>query len=192
MIRTFVALELPQPVIETLVEAQTQLSGGLPRTRWVRAEHLHLTLRFYGEMPAPQVQAVQDALVHLAASGLALKMQALNLTLHGLGVFPDVRQPRVLWAGLAGDVDALRAVYQRVETAAVAAGCAPEGRTFRPHLTLARWSEPWPRSATAALTRALAYPLPVINFRPTAFTLFRSDLATAGPSYTPLWSTPLG
>lgn len=184
MLRLFTALELPAPIIEALVDAQTQLSASLPRTRWVHAENLHLTLRFYGEIPAPQARAVQTELSRLASA-----LPSFTLKLDGLGVFPSDRSPRVLWAGLAGEVTALRALYQRVEQAAVAAGCPSEKRAFRPHLTLARWSEEAPRAQ--AFSRALTYPLPRLAFKPTALTLFQSQLAPAGPTYTPLWSAPL-
>lgn len=187
MLRLFTALEMPTPIIEALVEAQTQLSANLPRTRWTHADNLHLTLRFYGEIPATQATTVQAELARLADS-----LPTFTLKLDGLGVFPDARSPRVLWAGLTGDLDALRALYRRVEQAAVTAGCQSEKRAFRPHLTLARWADEAPRGNTpAALSRALAYPLPPLTFKPIALTLFHSQLAPAGPTYTPLWSAPL-
>jgi 2'-5' RNA ligase len=105
-----------------------------PRSvRWVRRHQLHLTLRFLGDTLAIEVPQLIVRLGQ-ACRGAA----SLRLGLRGVGVFPHVRQPRVVWAGLTGELDALVALQQRV-----AAACDPvaeqhEARAFRPHLTLGR------------------------------------------------------
>jgi len=133
--RLFVALHLDPEIRSQLRVALAQLRplDRAAAVKWVEADAIHLTLRFLGEVPAPQVAAL------LAAFGAAIRgLPAPAIALGGVGAFPDLRRPRVLWAGLVTPGTALADLQRAVEAVAVGAGWEPEGRAFQPHLTLGR------------------------------------------------------
>ena len=134
--RLFVAVELPAGAKEGLAAAVGQLRGLMPAgVRWVNPAGIHLTLKFLGEVDGGLAPPLLAALQREMAG---VDKTPFPLRLDGLGVFPNRREPRVIWAGVGGDLETLGAVQRRVETAAVSLGLARERREFRPHLTLGR------------------------------------------------------
>ena len=101
--------------------------------RWVRPESVHLTLKFLGDVPADTLPAIHQAL-RQAAEGLA----PFSVVARGLGCFPNVSRPRVLWMGLDDPRRELLPLQRRIESILAALGISVEERSFRPHLTLAR------------------------------------------------------
>jgi 2'-5' RNA ligase len=164
--RLFVALLLPARVLEDL----TRLCSGLPGARWVSPENMHLTLRFIGEVDGAGADDVHMALKRIRGP-------AFPLALSGLGSFQSGRKIRQLWAGVA-DQPALIRLADDVEKALVRAGLEPEGRKFKPHVTLARFNKK-PGNKLAPYLEAYgafcADPFPV-----TAFVLMRSHLGHGG------------
>jgi 2'-5' RNA ligase len=131
-VRLFVALNLPDGVRQALWEAAAPVRElGLP-IKWVRAEGIHVTLKFLGEVPDAREPELRAALGRAAAGG-----RALPLVVGGFGAFPDLERPRVIWAGLEPD-PGLELLQHRVEQEFMPLGFPAEGRPFRPHLTLGR------------------------------------------------------
>lgn len=131
--RTFIAVPLPTEVRALLGEMQRKLRSFDADVKWTAIPSIHLTLKFLGEID-PAV------LPHLAASlrEAASSARPFALRLCGLGGFPDLRKPRVLWCGLTGDLLLLESLQENVERACLEAGFPPEERPFQPHLTLGR------------------------------------------------------
>ncbi len=100
--------------------------------RPVRAEQLHLTLRFLGDTDEGLVEPLQE----LMASSVE-GFEPFRLTFEGVGAFPNARKPRVVWIGLTG-ADPLVTISRRLEQGIVELGFKPEKRAFRPHATVAR------------------------------------------------------
>jgi 2'-5' RNA ligase len=135
--RTFIAVPLPAEVRSALAEVQEKLRSFGGAVRWSAASSIHLTFKFLGE--------IDPALLPELTASLRLHTQAerpFPLQLSSLGAFPDLRRPRVIWCGLAGDVARLEALQNKVELACIQAGLAPEEHPFRPHLTLGRVRAP--------------------------------------------------
>jgi 2'-5' RNA ligase len=137
--RLFVGLPLPEEARAAITDVvdgvrAMPLPAGARDVRWVRLDGLHLTLRFLGPTDphrvAPTIAAVEA--VAAAADG------PVDIELSGAGTFPSGRRPRTLWIGLSRGGHGLAALAARTEEALVGAGWEPEGRPFRPHLTLAR------------------------------------------------------
>ena len=99
--------------------------------RWVRPEGLHITLKFLGSIPPSKVE-----LVRAAVERATLGVETVSVRVHGVGAFPNLRRPRVLWIG--ADAPGLAPLTARIDSALVAAGFAPAEREFSPHLTLGR------------------------------------------------------
>jgi 2'-5' RNA ligase len=154
----------------------------------VRPESLHLTLKFLGEIDE---ESVPDVLVALRIA--AQRHGAFSLGVQGIGVFPDARGPKVVWAGLSGDVDTLTALALAVEEALIPAGIPPEGRPFTPHLTIARIKD-GAREIGKALTANgfLESRLEMGSMNVHEVVLMKSDLKPSGSVYTRLDTVPLG
>ena len=185
-LRAFIAAELPDEVRTALGRVQADLAAAGVRARWVRPEGIHLTLKFLGQIP-PEAAA-------RAAEGMAAAVAGqtgVDLAMGRLGVFPGPRRPRVVWAGLEGDIAALEGLHRRVERALGARGFPPEGRPFRAHLTLGRFGESGAPGPVAAALAAAAVPN-AGAFAIRELVLFKSDLRPEGAVYTPLARAALG
>lgn len=130
--RLFVAVNLPEAVRQELWQSAAPLrERGYP-VRWSAPEGLHVTLKFLGEVGEARLEACRAAL------GAAVRgARPLALPMSGFGAFPDARHPRVIWAGVAPE-PALELLQDRVEREFGPLGFPPEGRPFRPHISLGR------------------------------------------------------
>lgn len=182
--RLFLAVELPAGVREVLARGLGQLRRDLPPARWVRAEGVHLTLKFLGEQPETTVGRLGEV-VPASLAGLA----PVTVRLGGAGFFPDDRRPRVAWVG--GKAPGLERWVDAVEGCAVELGVPRERRPFAVHLTLARLDRPWGAQAVEDFcVRVGKWTLP--GFQAREIVLFESLLKPAGAVYTPLVRWPVG
>jgi RNA 2',3'-cyclic 3'-phosphodiesterase len=188
-VRIFIAIELPPPVLDRLDDLQARLRQDLPArwVRWVRPQGMHLTLKFLGENPASRVDAVSAAMVNAAAAHAPF-----SLSVHGLGCFPNLRRPRVLWVGVEEPAGVLAALQRDVERALVPLGFSPEARPFSPHLTLGR-VRGGARGQIEALGQVVGRAKARVGEMPVAaIHLMRSDLLPGGAVYTSLSVARLG
>lgn len=130
-IRTFVALDLPEPDRAALARHLAECARVAPRYRWVDPDALHLTLRFLGHLEPAVLDRVRDELAGVRA-------MAFRLALAGRGTFGSRSAPRAVWLGLAEGGEGCAALAQRVEAACTAGGLEADTRRFRAHVTLAR------------------------------------------------------
>jgi 2'-5' RNA ligase len=172
MPRLFFALTLPAEVKELLAAQRCALPGA----RWVPSEQAHLTLLFLGEQPVSLLPVLSGALQQLTTP-------AFPLTTAACGLFPSLRQPRVLWLGLA-DSPPLHQLQAEIVGRLRAQGIPLEERSFHPHLTLARLRET-PADAVQALLHRPAVQPPV-TFTVDRVTLYSSRLGPGGATHTPL------
>ncbi len=188
-VRVFVAVGLSDDVRQQLIDAADRIRTRIPEgIQWANPAGMHLTLKFLGNIPASGVNPLLDCLVPVAQEA-----DPFPLSLSGLGMFPNHRKPRVLWAGVEGDLDALSRLQQSAENAINALGYPPEQRPFRPHITLGR---PRRSVSDAQLARigstvsAVAPPSPVA-WTVDSIDVMQSELHPSGARYTILGSAPL-
>jgi 2'-5' RNA ligase len=188
-LRLFVAVDLPADCRRELAEAQDRLRFLGAAVRWSDPEGIHLTLKFLGMLSPERLPSVQRALGEVCAG-----RSPFRLTLDGLGTFPSLSAPRVLWVGVFGEVDALADLQHQIEGALARRGLPRERRRFSPHLTLGRVREglspaEMQRIGPAVLDTATPAPkeIPV-----EAVSLVQSHLQSAGAQYTRLAAWPLG
>lgn len=183
MVRCFAALPLPSATRETLEDA---LEGfrerGLP-VRWVRAEGVHITLKFFGETARDRIDAIAEAL-DFAVDG----MGPIGMTLSGFGAFPAPDRPRVLWAGIDAP-PALELLQDRIERHTEALGFPSEGEVFRPHVTVARVRE-GERIVRADAAQFFETPL-ASSFTGDRVVLYESTPGPGGSVFTSLHEAPL-
>ena len=201
MIRTFLAVELSEPLRANLAKIQRELkqrlSGELSRDvrmSWVQATSIHLTLKFLGDIDEQVI-----APMHAAMGNILSVHRAIEIPLERLGAFPRPQQPRVLWIGpseeweRSREQERLMALHREIETCAQSLNFAPDNRPLSPHLTLARIKE-GERSAGQALARSgvMDRPLTVGTLSVSAIALMKSDLKPTGSVYTRLWEVRVG
>ena len=181
--RLFVAVDLPETIVQSLSELVGRLRA-LPWTvRWVRPEGMHLTMKFIGAVGDDRLATIEAAL--RGATDLPFPFR---LALGEPGTFPATGAPRIVWVGVTGDrAEAVR-LAAAIEAALLPAGVARDGRPFEPHLTLGRLRHP-PR--ISADLRALAGSPPREPFAVGDFVLYESRLTAEGATYRPLLRVPL-
>ena len=188
-IRSFIAIELPEALKLELAELQARLKTADPGgVKWVDPKGIHLTLKFLGNIAADRTGDIIRAM-NEAARGIP----PFQLTIGGLGVFPNPRRAQVAWVGLGGQIDKLARFQAQLEASLAQLGFAPETRPFSPHLTLARLrpqASPAERQSLGQLiisTRfASSYPIVV-----TAIKLMRSQLTRQRAIYSQIGSVEL-
>lgn len=185
-IRAFLAIEPPEDVLQTMIRLQEKLKRELGgRISWTKPQGQHLTLKFFGDISLEDVQQISTAVHDRAASGWSL-----NLKIERLGVFPDPRRPRVLWCGMAGDVEKLSALQKQLDSDFVGIGFPGDDRPFRAHLTLGRIKDS--RSVTGLGDVLAKYKTVQIGeFTGRELVLFQSKLTPQGAVYTKLAVYPL-
>lgn len=151
-IRAFLALKTPREWDEKLGELQKTLRSkfGSAAFRWAKPEQIHITLRFFGWITIADAEALKVLL-----SGICAAHSGFQLQCESLGAFPNMKRPRVLWAGLKGDLAAAGELQNELAAATTPFGDPPEDRPFKPHLTLARLKDPT-RGEISDLEHAIA------------------------------------
>jgi 2'-5' RNA ligase len=178
MIRLFVALALPPPIIDALLDLT---ESGVPGARWLRDDQMHLTLRFIGEVDRSTFEEVIHALGEVEAD-------AFEMTVAGVGHFPPRGPAKVLWAGVRQN-PALSLLQSRIESALGRAGLEPDNRNFSPHITLARLNHAPVQRVQAYLAQHALFAEP--PFMVEAFHLYSSRLTRDGAFHTIEASFPL-
>ena len=188
-IRTFIAVGVPAAAQRELAAAGQLRAAMPPVVRWAAPDGMHLTLKFLGDISPSLAEPLLAAL-----SDAAQETAPFELRLQGLGAFPHSRRPRVLWAGVAGDTDALAALQQSVERAAVGLGLAAESRPFAPHITLGRVRQSAEAPALRRVGEAIsaALPLPPSSWTVDAVQLMQSVPTPSGMRYVELGSAKFG
>ena len=181
MLRTFFAA--PVAATHALERALAQLERFGGPVKPVAAANLHVTLKFLGETPEELVLQLVEVLRRVGAG-----KPTREVRLHGLGAFPFLDRPSVIWAGLRG-AELLANTTAELEASLAPLGFPREERPFHPHLTLARVRAKPPREMLDYLRKQAAAEFGVATLG--RLVLFRSDLRPAGPEYTPLESVEL-
>ena len=189
-IRAFIAIHISQPARSVLEAASQELSTELPTgVRWVDPKGIHLTLKFLGDIAPDQAKDILEVMGRHAAS-----VEPFRIRLSGLGMFPNQKRPRVVWAGIEGELDSLQKLQADIDNATGGLGFAKEIRSFSPHLTLGRVRDRVSESerrrigtVVASTCLGTSEPWPV-----EAVYLIRSRLGPGGATYCELGSARVG
>lgn len=184
-IRAFVALKLPENIIYSIKRIQDDLKlYGFP-VRWVRPEKMHLTMKFFGEISRSDINNIGAAMNNCAGS-----YAPLSLSAKGVGIFPGISRPRIIWTGISGEASRLFDLHNALEKRFEEIHFKKEERPFKGHLTLGRFRE---RADNGKLVEALKK---FQNFESEIFVagelyLYKSNLRPEGPEYTELLNISL-
>jgi 2'-5' RNA ligase len=180
--RLFVAVDLSGEARQAMAAEQKRIASALgvrqTSLKWVRQEHMHLTLVFLGSVDEARARAVVDVI------GRDVDAAPFDMVFDGVGAFPPHGAPRVLWTGVTHGAADLVALHRELGQRAAALGIALEDRSFHPHLTLGRWRESRRHDRERAL--AAGGRDPIARVRVQRATLYESRLSPSGPTYTAL------
>lgn len=213
--RAFLAVEFPTPTLRQISTIQQKLAQQLREqqldhcVRWTPARNVHLTLRFLGEIDETQCTALRQSMPAVVA-----RYAPFSVRIDGVGCFPDMKRPTVIWCGLQGELHTLMQMQEAVASATQRVGIAPEQKRFKPHLTIGRTQRnatlPQLRSVGAVVAQFVAQGAAqfvaqgaaqgAANLRSVhagepaqvdRLILFQSELTPSGPIYTRLDVFPL-
>ena len=186
MIRSFLAIELPEPILRKIEEVEADLKSAHPDVRWVSPEKIHLTLKFFGNIEESRIDSIFKSIEEPVRS-----TQPFSLKVQGVGAFPSTKSPRVIWMGLVNGSEILTSFQKEIEAQLEKIGFQLEDRRFRPHLTLGRVKSS--RGKDDLAQRMEKHKEGEFgDFQVERVILFKSDLKPSGPIYTTLRELRLG
>ncbi len=178
-IRSFIAFDIENAsVIQRLVEAQRLLVSTQAHLKIVKPENIHVTVRFLGNISEDMVEKIYEKMRETT-------WKPFKFHIKGLGAFPHLRYPRVVWAGIREGSDQLRGVFDELEPNLRKLGFAPDTKGFSPHITIARVKSGRNKAELAKQIMELAeYEFGVVEAR--CLRLKKSTLTPKGPVYSTL------
>jgi RNA 2',3'-cyclic 3'-phosphodiesterase len=186
LIRSFLAIELPGPILRKIGEVQGGLRSSRADVRWANPEAIHLTLKFFGNIEESRIDPILKSI-----EGPVRNTPSFSLKVRGVGAFPHLKNPRVIWIGLVDEREALTTLQKQIEIYLEKIGFQPEDRPFRPHLTLGRMKSSRGKEELAG--RMERYGEEEFgDLEVEKVILFKSDLRPSGPIYTSLGELRLG
>jgi 2'-5' RNA ligase len=185
-IRSFLAFELPTQISEIVSHVCQEMRKTSLDVRWVREDHIHLTIIFMGNVLADQIENIGNSVEKLCQN-----YGPFTITLRGTGLFPGKRNPRVLWIGLAGDLERMADFRDALQQQLKVFGIRQETRPLRPHLTIARFRKGAKPSVhlEGLLSNYQNLTSPVCKLE--ELILFKSSLKPTGAVYSKLGQWPL-
>lgn len=187
-LRTFIAADIPptiQQAMQSHVDRLRRSIGDL--VRWAPVQNIHLTLKFLGEV-SPASVAILTQMLRAEADSYS----AFDISIGGLGSFPNPKQARVLWIGIQAPAE-LEALQRGIESACARLGYAPDARPFSPHLTIGRVQDRISPADQQKIRKALdETKIDSLGVaRVDSLHLYKSDLKPGGSVYTKLFTAPL-
>jgi 2'-5' RNA ligase len=186
LIRSFLAIELPKPILRKIEEVQGDLRSAHADVRWVNPEKIHLTLKFFGNIEESRIDSIFKSIEEPVRN-----TPPFSLKVRGVGAFPSMKNPRVIWMGLVNGSQILISLQKEIEIPLEKIGFQSEDRPFHPHLTLGRMKSS--RGKDDLVGRMEKHKEGEFgDFQVERVILFKSDLNPSGPIYTPLKEMKLG
>jgi len=187
-IRTFFAIDLPIPTLEQI---ENELFGlmnfNLQNIKWVSFNLMHITLKFIGEFnPEHQSSMQKDLCSHFRNFG------KIKLSFGGLGAFPDIKKPRIVWLNLKERGQLIR-LARVIDLITSNYGYPKEKRSFSPHLTIGRVRNNASSQDRELIGQKIIHngPLRIKPFSTDKLSFIKSSLTPRGPVYSTLFKTPL-
>jgi len=178
-VRSFLAFDMEnESVLKKLAQAQDLLAKTGADLKLVEPQNIHITIRFLGDIRLATAEKIFEEMKKT-------QFQPFDVQIRGLGAFPNVRYPRVLWAGITEGVDKLKSVFNQLEPRLRSLGFSPDPNGFSPHLTIARVKSGRHKAELAEfIVRNESYDFGTI--RANCLRLKKSDLTPKGPIYSTL------
>ena len=178
-VRCFVAIEVPKPVQALLEPVQTRLQSEIRKVSWTKSGNFHLTLKFLGDVHSEAMSAVSEAVENVAAP-----QSPFSIEFGGIGAFPTLARPRVIWIGIKHGAATVSHLAKAVDLELKHLGFPTDNR-FHPHLTLGRLRSPMNLQPLKSVLRKYDT-IDGATVRVNEITVMQSQLHPTGAIYTPL------
>jgi 2'-5' RNA ligase len=178
--RTFIAIELPENIKTTLSRLQDKLKQCGADVKWVEPHNIHLTLKFLGEIEDSKLEKINQIIKDTAENKLKFE-----ITLAGLGVFPNINHPKIIWVGIKNGDNETKLIAEELEEKLQRLNIPKEERQFSGHITIGRIKSWLNKDKLIGGLSTLRDDLPKekISFIADKITLFKSSLKPNGPIY---------
>jgi 2'-5' RNA ligase len=179
-IRSFVAVDLNNDhILDNILKIQQTLSRTGADIKPVERENIHITLRFLGEVKQERVQEIIEQMKQV-------QFERFTVDFRGLGVFPGLHRPTVIWIGIEKGAKELSRIFETLEQGLRALSIRPDSKGFTPHLTIARVKSGRNR---AELVRTISelQDMEFGSMNVDSVKLKKSTLTPKGPIYTDLY-----
>ncbi len=178
MIRTFLAVNFSDKNKKTIIEYKNKLEKINVNVKWVEDDNIHLTLKFWGEINFDKIETVKSILPEI------FQNFSIQYSIKGSGVFPNYKNPRIIWLGINDINKNLLFYFNKLEELSQKLNLKLENRPFKPHLTLGRIKSNI--NINTLFTFLKNNPFKEIIENTNKITLYKSELTKKGPIYTPL------
>jgi 2'-5' RNA ligase len=179
LLRVFIAVKVDEAsLVARVKQLQEDLERAGLKAKFVEPENLHITLRFVGEIPAEKVEALRQKLREV-------RYKRFSMLVRGVGAFPSISHPRVIWLGVdegSAELSQLASLVSHVVDSLKLGSQQGSEESFTPHLTIARLKAPPPPEARRIMENLAEAVFGRQDVD--AFYLFKSDLTPRGPIYT--------
>ena len=135
-IRCFIAIEIPETIQNQLARIQGTLRKQIQKASWVKPSNIHLTLKFLGDVDPQDLESIKEAIQRVA-----IRHRSFSVRIGGLGAFPNLARPRVMWTGVKAGGERTSALARDINMALSDYGFSLDTKRFNPHLTIARVKE---------------------------------------------------
>lgn len=180
--RTFIAIKIPKEIKDKLTKLENDLRNGVFREasiKWVKPENIHLTLKFIGEIDERKLEDIKTGLKKVLR-----EFSPFRLSFSGVGGFPNLRKPRVIWVGMKEDKQTVISLATKIEDALERYGIKKEKREKSPHITIGRVKRPV--VLDSKVVEELEFKAE--SFKVAEIFLIKSQLTPEGPIYTDIAS----
>ena len=179
-LRTFIAVELPDSLHKELAQLETILRRSGADVKWVNPENIHITLKFLGYVTPENIKKIEKLL-----DGLARPFAPFSITAEGIGAFPKLLYPRVIWVGIKDTSGKIKEIAEKLDDALLKLGFEKESREFTAHLTLGRVRSLKNKEKLKELIEKNPFSCD-IDIQVGKVVLFKSTLTQSGSIYTKL------
>ncbi len=176
--RIFVAVDISEHSRRKVAEHIAELNNKFHSVNvgWERAEKIHITLKFLGEMDDFQLEKLKGVIQKIAG-----KVSGFKLRISSNGVFPSPQNARILWLGVTGDIEILQKINSVLENECEKIGFKKEQRIYQPHLTIARIRDP--KKANGLIENHLENKIEPVEFEVSEIIIYESKLQPTGSIY---------
>jgi 2'-5' RNA ligase len=190
MVRAFLAIDLPQELKKELFKLSKIDTPENIKLKWVEEENLHITLRFFGNISESLVEKI-----YKRCKEVCKNLTPFELKLSSAGYFPSKGCPRVIWIGIKDTSESIFKLYKLLNKALKPLKLQDKDEDFHPHITLLRIKEKTNQEGIKRLFETLRKASEKLENQKIIvreIVLFKSELSSSGPRYTPLKIIPLG
>lgn len=175
-LRCFIAIEMPETVKSVLSEIEEGLKKSKADVKWVKPDNIHLTLKFLGNIKEENTEKIIKIMGKTCSH-----YNPFNLEIKGVGMFPYIKSPRVLWVGIESN-DVLKTLQEEIDNGMASIGFEREDKKFTPHLTLGRFRSSTGKEGLMEIIKLHEKDsFGIINVK--SISLIRSDLNPEGARY---------